>query len=486
VALAAVDAARGAGASYADVRVDVETSQAVSVWRHHASGSVYGDRFVYGVRVIANGQWGFAGDETPTVDAAAQCARQAVAQANANAALRRTPVVLAPEPTVSDASWATRIAVDPFSVPAGEQQELLLEAVRAALGVRGVGSAGGTLAFTRIDRTFASSEGSLIVQTIWRASPNVSVYATAASDANVSVSLPVPTLTGAAAGYELVRDAGLVVAMGEAARDAVRVAELVARSRPVEVGRYDVVMSGRAMADLVVGTLGRATGMERVIGKRASYEGTSFAAPPDQALGRPIASALVHLTADRTVPGGLATVGWDDEGVAAQRFALIERGVLVDYVTTRESAPALTWWYDQRHQGTRSHGCASGGGLTTPAEEMPNLELAPSSATGGVAQLIAGVERGIFFADGSAGTDDTVGTGTWWASPGDVHEIRHGKVVGIVRDAAMPFRTRDLWMALDALGGKGSVESIPIGGVTVRAPPGRFRGMAIVNAGTVL
>jgi TldD protein len=487
VALAAVEAARSAGASYADVRVDAEIGQSVSVWQHRASGAVhYNDRFTYGVRVIANGQWGFAGDREPTADAAAQCARRAVAQANANAGLRRNPVVLVASPTVSDGTWATRIAIDPFTIPPGEQQDLLLGAVRAALAVRGVRSAGGTLAFWRTQRTFASSEGSFIAQTMWFADPDASAQATASSNASVTVSRAARTLVQAAAGYEVVKNARLNEAMIGAAEEAVRVADIVAQARPVDVGRYDVVLSAPVMARLVAGTLGQATGMDRVIGKRAAYEGTSFAAPPEQVLGRPIASELVHLTANRTMPGGLATVGWDDDGVESHEFTLVDSGTLVDYQTTRESAMALSWWYEQQQQPLRSHGCASGGGLGIPQEAMPNLRLAPHGAAADVGDLIAGIERGILFTDARGGTDETVGTGTWWAAPGGAREIRRGQLGGVVRDAAMQFRTRDLWMALDALGGRGSVESVAVHGATVRAAPGRFRGVNIVNGGTAI
>ena len=483
VAMAAVQAAREAGASYADVRVDVDASQAVSVWQHHAAGSVrYGERFVYGVRVIANGQWGFAGDIEPTVDAAARGARRAVAQATANAALRRTPVALAPAPVVADGRWATPIELDPFAVSPGEQQELLQQGVQAALRVRGIRSAGGTLAFSRTVRTFASSDGSFIVQTFWFANPSASASAAAAHDPDLVVSRSLPALSRVAGGYEVVRDARLEAGMTEAADAAVRGVQSLARAKPVDVGRYDVVLSASAMAGLITGTLGQATGWNRVSGRDASYEGTSFAAPPERALGHPIASPLVTLIGDRVLKGGLGTAAWDDEGVSTSTFPLIDQGVLVDYQTTREGAAALDWWYAERGRAARSNGCASGGGLTTPREAMPNVVMRPGRTAARVAELVADVERGILFTDElSGGMDDTLHTGAWWAPLAYV--IRHGKVAEPVRDVGMQFRTQQLWMALDAVGGAASAESVGVGTATVRAVPGRFRGVAITSSG---
>ena len=472
VALTAVQVARDAGATYADVRVDVAVSQSVSVWDHVAPWPVtYSDDFLYGVRVIANGQWGFAGGQDPSPDAVARVARRAVHQATVDAAGRVSPVVLAPAPAVPNGTWATPIEIDPFTVSVGDQQAALAAGVAAALRVKGIKSASATLDFNRVVRTFASSDGAFIVQTLYRVLPMGRVYSALAADPHHWVGRQVRSLEAASGGYEVVRAAGLADGFAAAAEAAIAAAS----PHRLDVGRYDVVLSASVMASLARGTLGRAVSLDRASGRDASFGGTSFAAPPDTTLGGdPIASHLVTITANRSTPGGLATVRWDDEGVEPDEFPLISSGKLVDYLTTRESAPSLGWWYDRHGRPVRSHGCAIGGGLETPREGFPNLVLQPGSENAGVDDLIRDVKKGVFFfEEGAGGTDAQVLNGRWSAAA--AQEIRNGKLVGYVRDAAMEFRTPDLWKSLDAIGGAASAEACGCGIHTVRAVPGRFR-----------
>jgi TldD protein len=487
VGAAAVQAARDAGASYADIRINVEESQVVSAWQHHTEGSVRRDgRFVYGIRVIANGQWGFAGDVDPTTDGAAQCARRAVAQAIANAAIRRPAAALAPAPIVANGRWATPIELDPFAVSPAEQQELLLRGAQAALRVKWITLAGGAFGFSRTERTFASSDGSWIVQTLWFANPSVLVSASSARDQNLTISRQVRALSAAAKGYEIIRDSRLADEMTAAAESAARDAELLARARPVDVGRYDVVVSAQAMASLVAETLGQSTNWEWANRADVGGDGRSAGERVARGLGRPIASPLVTLTGDRIAPGGLATVRWDDEGVPTESFALIDRGVLVDYQTTRESAGSLASWYHGSGRPLRSHGCAVAAGLTAPRGAMPNLTMRPPPGTNThLSDLIADVDRGIVVAEPvGSWTDESLQMGALLAPL--AYEVRKGKVVGALRDARMVFRTRELWSALDAVGGDAAAANVGVGGATVRAVPGRFRGIGITNNGLAI
>jgi TldD protein len=461
VAMAALDAARSAGASFADVRVDAEVSQSIGVWQGRASGPVrYGDRFTYGVRVLVDGQWGFAGDQDPSPDIVSRCAQRAVAQARAMARDQRPPQVLAPAPVIRNGTWATRVEVDPFAVPVGEQQDVLARAIAAGRGVRGVTDAGGELAFQRTMRTFASSEGSVISQTVVVAAPGLSTYATAQSDASYTVGRRVWAFGPTQRGYEVVRDVDLQRGVVEAAESAVRASVV----RPVTVGRYDVVVSASVMASLVSALSGGA---------------------PVGVLGRSIAAPVLHVTADRSLSHGLATVGWDDEGVAPSEFPMVESGVLVDRPTTRTGAVALASWYATRAPGrvVGSHGCAMADGLSTPHSGMPNLAIAPGGEALGVRDLIAGVRRGMYLSEDAGGGQVPGGIEQWSASA--VQEIRDGKLVGYVRDAAIQFRALEFWHALDAIGGPASVEAVAMGGATVRSVPGRFRRVNVVSTGVM-
>jgi TldD protein len=202
-------------------------------------------------------------------------------------------------------------------------------------------------------------------------------------------------------------------------------------------------------------------------------------------LGQRVAAPVVSVRGDRSQPAGAATVGWDDEGVAAETFALVEGGVLIDRATTRSGAADLASWYGARGRPVRSHGCTVGGGMATPRAALPNLTLAPASSAIGVRDLVAGVRRGIYFSGDATGSGDAMlGTAQWWAT--SAQEIRNGRLVGYVRDAAMQFPTTDFWQSLDGIGGRGSVEAVPIGNGTVRAVPGRFRRVNIVSTAALV
>jgi TldD protein len=212
----------------------------------------------------------------------------------------------------------------------------------------------------------------------------------------------------------------------------------------------------------------------------ASLVADMLGAPSTRMLGRPVAAPVLSVFADRSLARGLATVGWDDEGVAPDAFGVIEQGVLVDRATTRSSARELAAWYAQRGATLRSHGCAVAGGMATPRVALPNLRVEPARAEAGVAELIADVRRGVYLSeDGGGGTDDGAGTGQWSAS--SAQEIRNGRLVGYVRDVAIQFRVQEFWHALDAIGGSRSVERVPAGGATVQAVPGRFRTVDVVS-----
>ena len=481
--MAALNAAREAGATYADIRIDSSVSQGVSVWFHNEAGpATYDEELTYGIRVVANGQWGFAGDQYPSLEAAANCARLAVTQAKVNAPGRKQSVELAPVSPVMNGSWATPIEIDPFAIPIGTWQDTLIDAVRAALAVKGIRGASASLSFSKTVRTFASTDGSFILQTFWNASPGAFVYAGFRSDGQDGVSRSVTSFGPAQKGYEVVRAIHLADEMVAAAEAAV----LAVPSQPLAVGRYDIVVSPSIMASLVTSTLGALTSMDRAGGRQVHYRGTTFLGAPQTVLGTPITSPLISLIADRNSPDGLASVHWDDEGVSGDAFPLIEHGTLVDYQTTRESAVALSDWYQRHGRPVRSHGCAAGGGLTAPRETLPNLTITPGPSSTSVHDLISGIAHGFYFSEqGSTSLDDQLLRGQLNAA--SVQEIRNGHLVGYVRDAVIEFRTPDLWKSLDAIGGQESQQSTTTtGSCTVRAVPGRFRQIAISNSGLLI
>jgi TldD protein len=492
VAAQALDVARTAGASFADVRVDHRVTQSLGIRNLNGGNVTYGDNVGIGIRVIADGQWGFASTDTVTPDAVAQAARRAVRQAQVNAKGRRTPVALVPVPVVSDGKWAAPVAVDPFGVPLGEQQEALLAGTKGALAVGNeVTDVSVGIAFLRVDRVFACSEGSRIAQTFSFAFPNAVVYATAVGAEETAGAGPAG-FDWATAGYETLRDAKLADTMRAAAEEAIRESRGTIGAvapRSVDVGRYELVVSPSMMWGLVNGTIMSAVGMERALGKRTGLEGTTYAAPPAAVLGK-LELGAPHLTvrADRSTPGGLMTVGWDDEGVKPDDFALVEQGVLVDYLALRENVPALGAWYGSRGVPPHSHGVAATGTWDDPGEVAPNMTVAPGTEAITVEDMIRDVKHGIYFAGGGGAAAD-FGMLNAYGSGSGAQEIRNGKLVGHLTDVAIQFQTQAFWKGLVAVGGPSTVTSFGTGNAslfgcqTVRSVPARFRAVNVVNTG---
>lgn len=500
LALRAVEAARAAGATFADVRVATGRRAMLSAGfnrlrRQRPAVGWPGLRLrtAYGIRAVMDGAWGFAGATTLTPDAIAEAARTAVARARLNRPRRPRTLELAPAPRVEQGTWATPIVRDPFAVPVGEQGDLALAALAAAEGVQGVSAGAVRFVWTQCLRVFASSEGALTAQRVALAWPSTRVTGRSRED-HAYNSESVGTLLEGGYGYEAVSHTDLVAELRGAAERA------VAESRPrveptsVEVGRYDLVLGGAAAAQLLAATLAEAVDLERALGYQANRAGTSFAAPPAEILGRyQVGGSSLTVRADRTRPHAAATVGWDDEGVRAGEHTLIDGGVIVDYLTTRQTAPALADWYTARGGIVCSRGCASGAGEVLPGVRLPNLTLEPGADDLSVDSLVADTRRG-FYVPACWGSSDQQVLNSQFGASG-VREIRNGRLGEVVGDFAFQFITPELWRRIDALGGPGSVIETRVGtglstidplqlpSASVRAVPMRVREVNVLNTG---
>lgn len=510
LARTAVDAARAAGATFADARVFAGQSIALSCGIEYAKSSTPAMELpditvetTYGIRAIVDGGVGFAGGTELTPDAVRAVARHAVARARGNRPLQPRAQVLAPVPYADQGTWTAPIAEDPFAVPVGEQMELAFAAIAEAGRVKGIDAAAISFRWNRNVRVFASSDGALVVQRMAIAAP----YANAATYPKVETFLSivgaregVPALRRGPYGYEVLSRIDLKDELRQAAERAV-IAARRPPSRSVEVGRYDLVFSGPVMAALLIGTIAEALNLERALGYRANdpFSGTSFAAPPKEILGRyQVASPLVTVRADRTRPEGGATVRWDDEGVRPGEHTLVRDGVIVDYLTNRRTAIELAPWYESRGEVVGSRGCASSGGRRLPRVGLPNLTMEPGRDDVAIDDLIAGTKRGLYI-DGIpfGSSDQQVLNQQFMLGDGGAREIRDGKLGGWVRDVAFQFNTPVLWRAVDAIGGaRSAVDTIQYSGysetrpiylpyATVSAVPARVPGVNVMNVGSM-
>ena len=486
----AVEAATSAGASYADARISQNRVRSLSTRERRVQGISDNETMGCGVRVLVDGTWGFAATRELTGDAIARCARQAVAQAKANRRTQVAPVRLAPVTPTPDGAWRSPARIDPFDVAIEDQVALLLAANEAALAVKGVPFVTSAMFFLREEKTFASSDGTLTVQTIYRAQPSMTCTAVdvAAGDFQSRQSTDVQPM---GRGYEHVLDAKLVESAPRWADEALQ----KLKARPVEPGRYDLVLHPTHLWLTIHESIAHPTELDRALGYEANYAGTSFVAPPDKVLGTlRYGPSTMNVRADRDQPGSLGAVGWDDEGVKPEPYDIIKDGVFVDYQTTREQALELEGYYRSRGRTPRSHGNSyAQSWADVQFQRMPNVSLLPGTKDLVWEDLIAATDRGIaIVGDGSFSIDQQRYNAQFGGQL--YYEIKGGKIVGMLKDVAYQMRTPEFWGAMDMLGGPrsyvlggafsdGKGQPAQSNAVSHGCPPTRHKAIPVINTG---
>jgi TldD protein len=472
----ALGAATKAGASYADVRIVRFRRENIATREDRVERVSSSDDYGVGVRVIAGGAWGFAATPNVAAAEAERIARDAVAIAKANSSLMKKPVVLAPVPANVDV-WQTPLTKDPFKIPLEDKAELLLAINREAMKVSGVKFATSQYAAVAEWKLLASTDGAYIEQYIVRLGPGYSV--TAVDEKRSEFESCTHQLPPRSAGWEYVEGSSMLA-------DARRIGEQAVeklKAPSVTPGKKDLILDPSNMWLTIHESIGHPTELDRALGYEANYAGTSFATP-DKRGKLKIGSPILTFFADKTTPGGLATCGYDDDGVATQRWNLIENGLFVGYQTTREQAG---WIGEKSSRGT----CYADSYASCPFQRMPNVSLAPGAQEKSIDDLIAATDDGVMI----------VGNGSWsidhqrlnFQFGGQVFwEIKRGKKTRMLRDVAYQANTLELWNSCDLIGGAkswwlggslsdGKGEPPQVNAVSHGCPPARFRQVNILN-----
>ncbi|MEO8878900.1 MAG: TldD/PmbA family protein [Gemmatimonadaceae bacterium] len=486
---AALTTAKSAGAGYADVRIGRQRQNFVFTREHQIQNVVDTDSMGCGVRALVDGTWGFAATRILTNDGVAAAAKEAVAIAKANRSARDRPVVLAPAPSVPNGTWKSAYTKDPWDVSVEEKAALLLKANAEALKVKGVKFIFSGLFFVKEERNYANTEGTVTSQTAVRSWPLMQITAINADQSDFQNRTNVAAPMGRGWEYVLERDlVGHAPQWGEEA-----VAKLTAK--PVEVGRYDLVLHPSHLWLTIHESIAHPTELDRAMGYEANYAGTSFVSPPEKMLGQlKYGPEFMNIQGDRSQEGCLGTVGWDDEGVKAEPFLIIKKGIVNDYQTTREQALWLDWWYKKEGRETRSHGCSYAQNWdNVQFQRMPNVSLLPGEKEQSFEDLIAATDKGIaIIGDGSFSIDQQRYNAQFGGQV--FHEIKGGKIVGPLKDVAYQMRTPDFWNSMDMIGGKKSYElggsffdgkgqPGQINAVSHGCVPARFRNINVINTG---
>jgi TldD protein len=266
-------------------------------------------------------------------------------------------------------------------------------------------------------------------------------------------------------------------------------------AKPVEVGRYDLILHPTHLWLTIHESVAHPTELDRALGFEANYAGTSFVSPPEKVLGTlKYGPELMNIQGDRTQEGGCATIGWDDDGVKAESFLIIKNGIFNDYQTSREQAPWLEWYYKKRGMPVRSHGCCNADNWSSVQfQRMPNVSLLPGEKDTTWEDIIGATDRGIaIVGDGSFSIDQQRYNAQFGGQV--FYEIKGGKIAGMLKDVAYQMRTPDFWNSMDMIGGKsgymmgasffdGKGQPGQIGSVSHGCVPARFRNINVINTG---
>ncbi|QKG54415.1 TldD/PmbA family protein [Hymenobacter sp. BRD67] len=494
---AALNAAKSAGASYADVRIGRSLNQYVFAREKQIQNIVSTESYGVGIRVLVNGCWGFASTSVVTEASLAATARLAADIAKADRLVMKEPVQLAPQQGYGEVSWKTPIQQSAFEVPVKQKADLLLAANAAALDA-GANYINSALFQVNEQKYFASTDGSYIDQDVHRLWPTFSATAvdtkTGKFRSREALSAPVGL------GYEYLTPSASEQVRGPQGTDTVgyklrydiladaalagKQAKAKLGMKSVTPGKYDLVLDPGHLGLTIHESVGHPTELDRVLGYEANYAGTSFATLEWKAKNLPYGSKEVNIVADKTQPGSVGNVGYDDEGVKTKQWDIIKAGKLVDYQKIRDQAHIVG-------QKSSDGCCYAQSWQDVQFQRMANISLKPGTAKMSPDELVSKVDKGIYIAGaGSFSIDQQrfnfqFGGQLFFA-------IEKGKITEPLEDVAYQANTQEFWGAcagscdqsdyrlfgtfFDGKGQPAQVSSVSHGSATTR-----FNGVNVIN-----
>ncbi|MCC7477876.1 TldD/PmbA family protein [bacterium] len=436
---AAMNVANKRKAQYADIRLLTRTTQSLTVRDGRVETINSGSDAGIGVRVIHKGRWGFAASRDISAAEAANVCEQALRIAEASASGPGTPVVL-DDTAPQKGEYATPMQRDPFEVSLEEKLGRLFEADSAMAGQAGLSHRGAFFDIWREDQHFASSEGARIHQVITECGGGI--LATALREGDKQVRCYPNSFRGQfhTAGYEAFLDYDIVGEGPRVAEEAVRLLD----SPPVPSGECSLILDGPQLALQIHESIGHPLELDRVLGFEAAFAGMSFVKPEDIGSLR-YGSELLNITVDPTLPGGLGSYAYDDDGVPTRRDPVIVNGVLQGFLTSRETAPVI---------GAQSNACNRADGFgRLPLVRMPNVNLEPGPDGVGLEELISGVKDGFLFSNNRSWSIDDKRVNFQFGCEA-AYEIKDGRLTGrLFKNPTYTGITTEFWAGLSGVCG---------------------------------
>jgi len=470
----ALDTATARGASYADARVVRRLDESISVKTGRVEGVASGESEGIGVRVVVDGAWGFAATHRLEPGAIDAVAAEAVRIARASATALRRPVVLDDRPAATG-RYETPVEIDPFAVPLEAKIADLVAADEAMRRVDGLAFTEALYGAQREWKWFAATDGSATEQVITHVGAGIEANAVRGDD-HQRRSYPDAGGGWQGAGYEYIR--GLAMADRAEALASEAMALLDAPQCPS--GRFTIILDPSQLYLQVHESCGHPTELDRVFGTEASYAGTSFLTPDKLESGFRYGSDLIDIVADATAAGGMGTFGWDDEGVAAQAVPLVQGGIFVGYLSSRETAPRI---------GRRSGGAMRADGWNRiPLIRMTNINLLPKPGMS-LEEIVADTDDGLYLASNRSWSIDDRRLNFQFATE-VAYEIRGGTLGRLYKNPTYTGITYEFWRSCDAVGDErsyrmlgtpncGKGEPGQVGHVGHAVPGARFRDVQV-------
>jgi len=401
------------GVRYADIRYEEHLQQEIFVENGILKTLTNGFNCGTGVKVLFENGWGFAATDERGESTLEKIADRALEIAQASNKRAKKEVKLAQEPAHRD-SFKSPYQKDPFEISESEKIEILKNATLKAKEVEGVVRSTGSMLFRKINKVFLSTEGSEIEQQIIISGAGIT--AQAVSEGGFQTRSYPASFGGdhSTRGWEFIEEMKLIEHAPKIAKE---VTELVKASE-IEPGEYDIIISGNQLALQVHESCGHPIELDRVMGSELSFAGGSFLTL-DKLNNLKYGSEHVTITADATIPGGLGSFGYDDEGVEAQRSYIVKDGLFVGYLMNRQTAAEL---------GLRSNGAARADSWShLPIIRMTNINLLPGKYT--LDELISGIEYGFLLDTNKSWSIDDLRLNFQFATE-IAYEIKGGKLTG--------------------------------------------------------
>jgi TldD protein len=477
---AALAAATAAGASHADLRIHRLVSEIIQLRDGELETAVLNRDIGLAVRVVVDGTWGFASHAELSPEVAGETARRAVAVARTLAALNTDRVELASEPVYPDATWVSSYRVDPFTVPLADKITVLDEYSGRLLAADGINHVSASLMSVKEQTFYADAAGSSITQQRVRVQPRFEAITVDSGGSGFDSMRTLAPPMGR--GWEVLAGDDVWNWTAELAQLPTQLAEKI-KAPSVKAGPIDLVIDPTNLWLTIHESIGHATEYDRAIGYEAAYAGTSFATPDKLGTLR-YGSPVMNVTADRTVEFGLASIGYDDEGVAAQSWDLVRDGIFVGYQLDRAFAPRLGQ--------SRSNGCSyADSPHHVPIQRMANVSLQPGPEDLSTDDLIARVDDGIYIAGDRSWSIDMQRYNFQFTGQ-RFYRIRDGRLDGQLRDVAYQATTTDFWNSMEAVGGPstwrlggafncGKAQPGQVAAVSHGCPSALFRGVNVLN-----